>query len=74
MDVQIFKRNLGPSQFVIINEKKPIVIKMDSDIPEPLASFMNVSSKVRSAGESDPGITECAASITPLSIRYAAPG
>ena len=55
-------------------KKKPIAIKMHSDIPGPLASFMNVSSKVRSTGESDPGIIVCAATITPLPIRYAAPG
>ena len=47
---------------------------MHSDIPEPLVNFMNVTSIVRSTAESDPGIIERAAPITPLSIRAAAPG
>ena len=54
--------------------KKPIVIKMHSYIPEPLANFMNVSSIVRSTAEGYTGITERALSIMPLSIRSAAPG
>ena len=44
---------------------------MQSDIPEPLANFMTVSSIVRSAAESDPGIIE---RWVPLAIRFAAPG
>ena len=47
---------------------------MHLDIREPLANLMSVSSIVQSTAESDPGITECAAPITPLSIRSAAPG
>ena len=47
---------------------------MHSDIPEPLVNFMNVSSVVRSTAESDHGITEHAAPITPLSRRSAAAG
>ena len=56
---------------VISNSTKGM--KLYSEIPDPLANFMNVSSIVRSTAESDPGIIERAAPITPLSIKSTAP-